>query len=243
MSDRTKELILKTVIVIGAASGLMLFPGSVIFVLFGVDEKTIVIIWYTFLGIFFVAGSLLIVLLFVWGDIKQKPVKAEKEPLKFSSYNDFLCFTHDRLLQKEYQMQKKVLVSSDVEVYLYLKSTKLWTLECFAIIRAPELTEEVLDNTNDSITDILIEYYGSQKITDTINMISVFCVDRISSAFRKLVNGNLQQGIKNGRFNVGISFGGKTIYMARQKDGYAILVYKRLRKVFIDIMDIHKNKK
>lgn len=51
-------------------------------------------------------------------------------------------------------------------------------------------------------------------------------------------NGNLQQGLKNGRFIVGVSFGGKNIYMARQKDGFAITKYKRLRLEFIDIMNL-----
>lgn len=69
-------------------------------------------------------------------------------------------------------------------------------------------------------------------------MISVFCVDRITPAFQKLVNSNVQQGLKNSRLPVGVSLGGKNIYIARQKDGFAITKYKRLRKEFIDIMHL-----
>ena len=40
------------------------------------------------------------------------------------------------------------------------------------------------------------------------------------------------------------SFGGKNIYIARQKDGFAITKYKRLRRELIDIMDLQDiNKK
>ena len=69
-------------------------------------------------------------------------------------------------------------------------------------------------------------------------MISVVCVDRITPDFQKLVNSNVQQGFKNGRLPVGVSFGGKNIYIARQKDGFAITKHKRLRREFIDIMDL-----
>ena len=74
-------------------------------------------------------------------------------------------------------------------------------------------------------------------------MISVFCVDRINSTFRKMVNTNAQQGFKNGRLPVGISFGGKNIYISRQSDGFAIGKHKRLRREFIDIMELQDAKK
>ena len=69
-------------------------------------------------------------------------------------------------------------------------------------------------------------------------MISVFCVDRITPDFQKLVNSNVQQGLKNVRLPIGVSFGGKNIYIAKQKDGFAITKYKRLRKEFIDIINL-----
>ena len=101
-----------------------------------------------------------------------------------------------------------------------------------------DLSDELLDSANESITNILKAYYGCETITDTINMISVFCVDRITPDFQKLVNSNVQQGFKNGRLPVGVSFGGKNIYIAKQKDGFAITKYKRLRREFFDIMDL-----
>ena len=44
--------------------------------------------------------------------------------------------------------------------------------------------------------------------------------------------------LKNARLPVGVSFGGKNIYIAKQKDGFAIKKHKQLRSEFIDIMDL-----
>ena len=238
MSDKTKELILKTLLVIGMVLLFMLFPGCIFLSMLIPSPEAVNTVLNIIIFAFFGVGILFMVLLPIFGRLRQKPVKAEKASLAFATYNEFMDFTHKRLLQKGYKMQKNVFCSPNGKITLYLRQQKNRTLECFAIIRVPELSDELLDNANESITDILNEYYGSETITDTINMISVFCVDRITPAFHKLVNGNLQQVLKNGRFIVGVSFGGKNIYMARQKDGFAITKYKRLRLEFIDIMNL-----
>ena len=238
MSDRTKDLILKTLLVIGMILMFMVFPGSIFWSMLIPSEEVATavfnIIFFTMLGV----GILFIILLPIFGGLKQKLVKAEKVPLVFASYNEFLDFLQMRLLQKEYQFQKNVPISPDGDVTVYLRTPKNWTLACFTIIRVPELSDELLDSANESITNILNAYYGCETITDTINMISVFCVDRITPNFQKLVNSNVQQGLKNGRLPVGVSFGGKNIYIAGQKDGFAFTKHKRLRREFIDIMDL-----
>ena len=235
MNDTIKILILKTLIVIGMILLFMIFPGSIFWTMFFSSETNELVfeaIFFAFLGV----GILFMILLPIFGGLKQKPVKADKMPLEFASDNEFLDFLQKRLLQKEYQMQEKVSVLPDGEVTLYLKLSKSGKLACFTIIRVPELSDKLLNNANEGVTNILNAYYGYKIITDKINMISVFCVDRITPTFQKLVNSNVQQGFKNGRLPVGVSFGGKTIYIARQKDGFAITKYKRLRKEFIDII-------
>ncbi len=236
MSDKFKEVVVKTAIVISIASLLFIFPGLLIFCWF-LSEKVTDIIFICSLIIFFVSGSLLIILLFVFG-IKPKPVKSENMHLAFDTPNEFLDFLQNRLLQKEYKLQKSVQISPNGEVELYLKRTKIWTLRCFVIIIVPELSDELIETVNGVITSILTEYYDDKTITDTVDMISVFCVNHTSPAFRKLVNSNVQQGLKNGRLPVGVSFGGKNIYIAKQKDGFAITKYKRLKIEFMDIMKL-----
>lgn len=231
-----KEIILKILIVIGMILLVMIFPGSLVISYYITNEKMMEIILSSILFSFLGVGILFMILLPIFGGLKQKPVKAEKKPLVFPSYNEFFDFIKKSLLQKNYQLQKAVPISSNGEVMVYVKPSKSWTLAVFTIIRVSELSDELIENANESITNILNEYYDGKVITDTINMISVFCVDRITPAFQKLVNSNVQQGLKNGRLPVGVSLGGKNIYIAKQKDGFAITKYKRLRKEFIDIM-------
>lgn len=238
MRDRTKDLILKTLLVIDMLLMFMVFPGSIFWSILIPSEEVATIVFYIIFFTTLGVGILFMILLPTFGGLKQKPIKAEKAPLAFASYNEFLDFLQKRLLQKEYQIQKNVPISPNGEVTVYLRPPKNWTLACFSIIRVPELSDELLDNANESITNILNAYYGCQTITDTINMISVFCVDRITPAFQKLVNSNVQQGFKNSRLPVGVSLGGKNIYIAKQKDGFSITKYKRLRREFIDIMDL-----
>lgn len=243
MSDRTKELILKTMLVIGMILILLIFPGSILLSILIKNETVLNLVIYAIIFAFFGSGFLFMILLPIFGGLKQKPVKAEKVPLVFASYNELLDFLNERLVQKEYKTQKVTPILPEGEITVYVKPVKIWTLSCFTIIRVPELSDELLDSANESITNILTEYYGGKAITDTVNMITVFCVDRITPAFQKLVNGNVQQGLKNGRLPVGISFGGKNIYIAKQKDGFAIAKYKRLRREFIDIMELKNTDK
>ena len=243
MSDRTKELILKTLLVIGMILILLIFPGSILLSILIKNETVLNLVIYAIIFAFFGSGFLFMILLPIFGGLKQKPVKAEKVPLVFASYNELLDFLNERLVQKEYKTQKVTPILPEGEITVYVKPVKIWTLSCFTIIRVPELSDELLDSANESITNILTEYYGGKAITDTVNMITVFCVDRITPAFQKLVNGNVQQGLKNGRLPVGISFGGKNIYIAKQKDGFAIAKYKRLRRKFIDIMELKNTDK
>lgn len=243
MRKQVKELILKILLVIDISLLFMIFPGCYLLALL-LGEEIGAVVFNTVLFAFFGIGILFIILLPIFGGLNQQPVKAEKKPFIFSSYNEFLSFIQNRLLQKEYQMQKKMPIQSGGEIIVYLKPLKNCKLACFTIIRISELSNEFLNGANESITDILNEFYGCKTITDEINMISVFCVDRITPAFQKLVNSNVQQGFKNGRLPVGISLGGKNIYIAKQKGGFAITKYKQLRREFIDIMNLQNiNKK
>ena len=178
----------------------------------------------------------------IFGGLKPKPVKAEKFRLPFDRYELFADFLTRSLADNGYSLLSTQLLDDNVSLIVFLRK-KQHTWDCYTLIRIPELTENFLDETNDRITHILIEHNGNTQLTNTVNMTSIVCVDRITPAFQKLVNGNIQQGLKNGRLPVGITFGGKTIYVARQKDGFAVLHYKALRKEFLNIMHLQKSAK
>ena len=237
MSDHAKELILKALLVADMILLPLFFPGSLLLLLFVEDAKTIELIVYTIFFSICGIGILFMVLLPIFGGLKQKPVKAQKFPLLFTSHDEFLCYLHTRLLENSYQNPITAPLSIG-DITVYMKKSKTNTLDCFTVIRVPELSNELISDANERITDILTDHFGGKRITDTVNMISIFCVDRITPSFRTLINGNIQQGLKNGRLLVGISFGSKSIYVAQQKDGFAIAKYKKLRKRFSDIMNL-----
>ena len=236
MSDRTKEIIIKTNLVIGLVFLLILFPVLPI-ISFFLDEKLISLLFYIDLCLFFISGILFAILLPVFG-LKQKPVKADKIPFIFDNFQKFSSFLEKTATQNGYQAQPALPTNERSNVTVYIRSRKLWALDCIAIIRVPELTDEILHAENDKITEILINYYGTERMTDWISMISIICVDRITPAFQKLVNSNIRQGFKNFRLPVGISFGGKSIYIAKQRDGFAIGKYRKLRKEFLKLLAI-----
>ena len=243
MNDNIKQLILKILLVLVMILMVATFPGGILFAFLISDVETLGTVVYTcFFGAFGVF-ILFMILLLIFGGLKRKPVKADKYPLAITSYSELLEFLQERLLQKNYKFQKTLSISSNGTVSLYLKPKKTWELACFTIIRVSELSDDLITEANDSITEILTEYYGGETITDSIDMISVFCVDRITPAFQKLVNTNLQQGLKNGRFIAGVSFGVNNVYLAKQEDGFFMIGYKQLRNEFIDIMELKDVKK
>lgn len=177
---------------------------------------------------------------FIFGGSKQKPVVAERLTSPYQSYEEIVNRIKSSLTIQKYEMQPAYSLNNLGELTLFVRKRPM-KLDCFAVIRVPELTEELENLVNETISTSLLRYYGydrTEQITDHVSMTALFCVDRVTAAFQKLVNNNIQQGLKNSRLPTGISFGSNTVYIARQKDGYAIMEYKRLRKEFLAAMDL-----
>lgn len=243
MTDRTKELLIKISIVVAAIFGLLFIPtipivGSIL----GKEYEEWETIWIASFILFVVSGIVMMVFMAVF-KFKQKPVKADKFPLSFDGFETLSSFLEKAVTQNDYQMQPTLFMNEQETVTIFVRPNKLWKLDCIALVRTKELTDDILDMANNKITESLKAYYGTERITDTVSMISIICVDRITPTFQKLVNSNIQQGFKNLRLPVGISFGGKSIYIAKQKDGFAITKYKKLRKEFFKIFQIQTNRK
>lgn len=241
MNDKTKEIILKTVIVIALSAMLFVVPGALIYCWF-LDENVLITLINGGLALFGIFGVLLMILIPIFG-LKQKPVKAEKYPLEFADYNSLANHIAISAKSSSYAQQLALSFENDGMLTTYVKPNGLWKENCIALVRIAELTDDNLDAANDAITESLKAYYGKEKITNTVDMITIVCVDRITPTFQKLVNSNIQQGFKNGRLPVGVSFGGKTIYISRQKDGFAIAKYRKLRNEFLKIMQLQDSQK
>ena len=235
MTDRTKEIIIKINTVVSLVF-MSLIPGSVIYAWF-LSERTFKIVFYTVLALSAVTGITLMILLAVFG-LKQKPVKADSFPFPYKSFDELAEFLYSVLNKNRYQSHEPILLRDQCDMFIFTRKKKIWELDCFVVIRVSELTDDILEQANDKITEFLIGYYGKEHITDHISMITLVCVDRITSPFQKFVNSNTQQGLKNYRLLTGVSFGGKKLYVAKQEDGFAIRKYKKLKKNFLNMLNI-----
>lgn len=237
MSDKTKEHILNIIIAVGMVSIVTLFPGCLL--LYFVFPDTLGTIMYIALFTGFAMGFLLMVLLPLFGGMKPKPVKAEVFASPFASYEEFSRVLSGALGENGYSPVKTAVPEPESTVTVYADTLQGGEWNCVSILRVPELTEEWTEAANDAITDILTGESGQATIYAYVNMISIFCVDRITPTFRKMVNCNMEQGLKNGRLVAGISFGGKKIYVAKQSGGLFIAKYKKLRKRLHQILNLY----
>lgn len=236
MNDKTKECILNIIIAVGIVSIVIVFPGSILGAVFPDAMGVIVQVAFVIAN---VSGLLLIILLPIFGGIKSKPVKAEVFASPYPSYEEFSRFLNGSLKENGYHLVKTSTLEPEGAVSVYADTLKGSEWNCVSVIRVPELTDELTETANNAITDILTGQSGRDVITAYVNMISIFCVDRITPTFRKMVNCNMEQGLKNGRLVAGISFGGKKIYVAKQSGGLFIAKYKKLRKRLHQILNLY----
>ena len=239
MNDKTKECILNIIIAVGIVSIVIVFPGSILGAVFPDAMGVIVQVAFVIAN---VSGLLLIILLPIFGGIKSKPVKAEVFASPYPSYEEFSRFLNGSLKENGYHLVKTSTLEPEGAVSVYADTLKGSEWNCVSVIRVSELTDELTEAADDTITDILTGESGRDVITAYVNMISVFCVDRITPPFRSMVNCSMEQGLKNGRLVAGISFGGKRVYVAKQVGGLYISKYKKLRKSLIQILELQEDK-
>ena len=236
MNDKTKECILNIITTVGMLSIVIVFPGSILCAVFP-DTMYIIVQIALFTG--FAMGFLLIILLPLFGKKKSKPVKADVLASPYRSYEELSQFLSAAMATNGYHLVKTSTLEPEGAVSVYADTLKGSEWNCVSVIRVPELTDELTETANNAITDILTGESGRDVITAYVNMISIFCVDRITPTFRKMVNCNMEQGLKNGRLVAGISFGGKKIYVAKQSGGLFIAKYKKLRKRLHQILNLY----
>lgn len=236
MNDKTKECILNIIIAVGIVSIVIVFPGSIFCAVFPDAMGVIVQVAFVIAS---VSGLLLIILLPLFGKKKSKPVKADVFVSPYRSYEELSQFLSGALATNGYHLVKTSTLEPEGAVSVYADTLKGSEWNCVSVIRVSELTDELTEAADDAITDILTGESGRDVITAYVNMISVFCVDRITPPFRSMVNCSMEQGLKNGRLVAGISFGGKKIYVAKQSGGLFIAKYKKLRKRLHQILNLY----
>ena len=237
MDNKTKINLIKISSVSTLLAFAVVFPGCCIYGWFLPEDVTMFIcgICGTITA---VSGISLLIFIFAF-HIEPEPVKPDKAPLPYQNFEALYEHLQHVLGESQYQSHPSITLDDRSTMWIYTKGQKLWELDCFVVIRLPDLGKGFMDDVaNDAITEFLMGYYQKDQITASINMMSFVCVDRVTSAFYEFINTPLEQGMKNGRLLAGASFGGKILYVSKQEDGFAIAKYKRLRKEFLRIVGV-----
>lgn len=237
MSNKTKIILIKIATVIALTAMVIVVPGSFIYAWFLPGNVV-----YGILGccgiVFAISGICLLIFVFAF-HIEPEPVKPDKTPLLFQDFETLDEHLRQVLGESRYQSHPGIVLDDQSTMWIFTRKHKLSELDLFTVIRTSELQKDFMDDVaNDAVTEFLQGYYQKGQITDSINMMAFVCVDRVSPAFYEFINTPLEQGMKNGRFLAGASFGGKILYIGRQEDGFAIAKYKRLRREFLRVVGV-----
>ena len=224
------------------AKGLIVFTGILaVFSMFGFPIITTCLgytleqtekLWFTLIVIAMVTCAFMMITLSVVG-LDRKPTKPDTILAEYNTYDAFLTKLHDTLLNRGYSKIGTSVDHTTVGVELYINTSKL-TIDGYAVIRCSELYDDAVERADKMITSIMEKNKHTQYSMRQVNMTSIFCVDRITPAFRKLINHGVQQEYMRGRFIVGLSFGGNKFYIANPADSFAFMRYKQLRKSFTE---------
>lgn len=234
--DKVREIIIKINIVVGCVFGILIFGIPVISAIFGKTQFNMFYsIWIVDLILFAVSGVTLMILLVIWG-LKLKPQKAERIHSTFSDYHELVIHFESSLRKLDFQQENAVSLNEQCDMLVFVRK-RFWSLDCVVLIKVEELTENMLNLTNEKFIEFYSSYSKVNRMSEMIYFIPVICVDRITPPFREFINNNIKQELNKYKLPVGVSFGSNTIYIAKQKDGFAITKYKKLRKQFLEIIN------
>ena len=179
-----------------------------------------------------IVGSLCIILMYV---MHLTPEKPESYSVFSQNFGNFIVNLERVLKENSYEYQKEIYLTENTQIFLFCRRKKRRELYCFSVIRTPELSRNIVELADEKITDFFHSYYGTDRVSDTIVLFSVVCVDRINSSFRTFVDNCGDVGKKRYMFPAGISFGGKKLYVVHLSS-FVPGKYIKLKKEFLELM-------
>lgn len=230
---KSNNVIVKISIIVSAVLllfSVIIFP--IVCTLFEIDFESVEKLWIALL-LFTVVSSIIMVLLLSHFGIDKKKIEPYKSFVTFKDFNSFVHLLEISLKHYNYHSFSITSVSNG-KLNMFCKPICRGILHSFVVIKVDELDEDILLKFNNAITKHFDEKYGKKR-TIAINLISLFCVNRITPTFRELTENQPIQGWKNGRFIAGLSFGSKKLYIAQQKGGFGFLNYNKLKKEFNNV--------
>lgn len=170
------------------------------------------------------------------GRIDMSKLKTKPDKYLLPQGSDYECFktqlveaTHE----KGFGNFTELSASFDGEVQLCSKES-LGKVIVIELVRADELTEEILEECTEAFWEHTTAQYSK---SNDIMLIQCICVNRITKTFTNFVESNVLQKFGRYQLPVGVSFGGNTVYIAEQKEGFFKGRYKQLKRLFMGMME------
>ena len=239
MTDKGRELLFKTSVVLTGicAAWVFISPFTIIPLIYPlINGKEGDLITMIMLFPFLISGSIMTFLLFTLDFVKIKPVKGERYPSLFASFEETVEYFDKATNGIGYVKQEMIEEAEDVKMQIYAND-RMGSGYFVILNRISQMEDDTLDVLDEIFDKFITEYYGS-KSPLAVHLTIVMCVDRVTPQFYKFVDNNIHNDLKLFQLPAGISYGGKQIYIAKQKDGYAVLKYKKMRKEFLELLDI-----
>ena len=183
----------------------------------------------------FICGMILAmqgVFLFIFGNIKSP--KPDKYLLKQDNYLDFSNYLNKRILLNEYQ---EIYREENLKIYKkVIKKNKHYIID----FKTEEFTENIYNDLYDNKMVPIMEKDLKEmqnRMYRSLYVTYIISVDRITSYFNSFIDG-LDQDIRYFSLPVGISFGGKKIYIASEIEGFEMMELKRMKKEIKKILEL-----
>lgn len=176
------------------------------------------------------------IMMVLFGNIK--PPKPDKYLLKQNNYETFSDNLNKKILLNGYQ---EIYREENLKIYKkIIKKNKHYIIDFKTEEFAENTYNDLYDNKMVPIMEKDLEEMQN-RMYHSLYVTYIIGVDSITPYFNGFVKG-LDQDIRYFSLPVGVSFGGKKIYIASEIDGFEMPELKKMKKEVLEIMELGKVK-
>ena len=183
-----------------------------------------------------------VIFLMLFFGMKREPEPPESYQLSYQSGEEIVAYLQRVLNQNGYEYQKEIILTESAQASVYCKKKKRKELECFAIVKTLELTDDILEILDEKITQFFIDYYGTDRISDTLDLFTVVYAEHQSETFWTFVDSCGDLGPKRYMSPAGILLEDMKLYVTHLSD-FTPEKHLHLRKELLQIFGIQAQKK
>jgi hypothetical protein len=233
---KNKELLLKIVISISSIFGVMTCIFA--FILEGLEEGTAQYNFYNvstmiLVGVCFILAIIMYIMM-TKIKITPKNISSHKLIINSENYEQFETMLIEQLNNNGFSDIINIPNGLGCSMK-YVYKTTFNTLQIIMLLRVEELSENIQDNYYQCFGEF-IQNNHADNISKDFEIIHCVCVDRITPSFKSYIEKHVEQPYGRYHLPVGVSFGGRTVYIAPQKGGFFEVKYHELFKILKQIL-------